>query len=181
MIALFLVTMFALPMAQLPLKALREETNTAYRMQLHRYGDLAFAEFKEELYQQKIPWKKLCTTKKEPLNEGKDVNICFTGVGNCKLHRTIAIKSCGKKGKNGEEWRLVTFDVKFTSPNVKKLWLRKAKSRKNPNKRVLSPIITFTYKILVGKDGLIAEAPAQESQAPSPIKDVVPELHTPSG
>src|ERR1043165_9034517 len=61
LIALFLVGVCALPLAQHPMKALQEETRSAYRMQLHRLADIAFAEFKEKIYQQEIPWKEICS------------------------------------------------------------------------------------------------------------------------
>jgi hypothetical protein len=170
MIALLLVTLCALPLAQLPTKALLEETNAAYRMQLHRYADLAFAEFKEQLYQQGIPWEKICSLKKAPIPtlEG-NVTIAFAARGEQVFHRTATLKSVGKKGKNGEECRLVTCDITFKSLQ-KSLWLTRTKK-----KGVTKPLRTFTYRLLVKKAGLVAEAP-QESAPPNPVKDIAQEL-----
>jgi len=165
MIALFLVSIYVLPLAQLPMKALREEINTSYRMQLHRYADLAFAEFKEQLYRQKIPWEKLCNTSSENMSV-ENVEISFAALGKRTLIRTVTLRSVGKKGKNTEEWRLVTFKVTFKSQE-KKLWLTRTK-KGNPK-----PACTFEYRLLVGKAGLAAPPPpAPELDPPKPVKEI---------
>ncbi len=173
MIALFLVGVVALPMAQLPMQAIQEEYRSAYRMQSQRLADLAFAEIKERLYKEEISWKEIS----KPRNEKavvfeKDVEISFEPPpgkkpnaykNTFKLEGTI--HSIGKKGKNSEEYRLATVRIKVT-PQVKKMKL--FRSKKN---RVTSRI--YTYQVLLAKT---SQAAALETTSPPPV----PEIKTPT-
>jgi hypothetical protein len=143
LIALFLAGMCALPLARLPMQALQEETKSAYRMQMHRLADLAFAKFKEKLYQEEISWKEITSPRGKKalivLDDKGIVEVGFKPLGIRKFIRKCTLYSVGKKGKSGEELRLATFQVKFTPQEKKYPLFGKSKA----------PV--FTYQILITK------------------------------
>ncbi len=156
MIALFLVGSFALPLARFPMQAIQEEFKSAYRMQAQRLADLAFAEIKEKLYKNEIPWKEIIkprNNKAVVLNDFPEV--AFDPLGKRTFSRQATIHSIGKMGKDSEEWRLATVRVKIT-PQEKKLKL--FRSKKNLVKSRI-----YTYQILINKSlptpPAIAEVP----------------------
>jgi hypothetical protein len=144
LIALFLVGVFALPMAQFPMQAMQEEYRSAYRMQSQRLADLAFAEIKEQLYKQEIAWEKIVS----PANEKAviledDVEISFDFLGKRTFNRLATIHSTGKKGADSNEYRLATVRIKMTPAEKKPKLFR---SKKN---RVESRV--YTYQVLLSK------------------------------
>ncbi len=145
MLGLYLVSLCTLPLAQLPMKALKKEIESAYRMQMHHFADLAFAQAKEKLYRQEISWKQLSSPSNDPTILCDDtIVIGFEPMGSRKFHRKGALHSVGKKTQNGEEWRLITFKVKFT-PQEKNYKLFTNKKGKKISSH------TFTYQALVNK------------------------------
>lgn len=136
MIGIFLICICVFPLVQLPTNALKEETKTAFRIQMHRHADLAFAQIKELLYRQEISWDNLSRPAKDkatPIND--KITIAFKPLGSREFHRSVLLHSVGKKNQNGEEWRLVTVKVKF-----RPLFFNKGESKAS---RI------FTYQILV--------------------------------
>ena len=144
MIALCLVATCALPLAQLPKRVIQEEFHSAYRLQAQRLADLAFAEIKEKLYQEKISWKEICS----PRGEGSCVldqiaDAPFGRLGVRKFLCKATLHSVGKTGKGSEEFRLATARVTVTPQES---GLKLFRTKKN---RVRSRI--FTYQILLSK------------------------------
>jgi hypothetical protein len=165
MIGLYLVALCALPLAQLPMKALKEETKSAYRMQMHRFADLAFAQVKEKLYRQEISWKQISSPSHHPAILFEDtITVGFEPLGSRQFNRKGTLHSVGKKAQNGEEWRLITFKVTFR-PREKKYQLF---FNKNGTK---ASSCTFIYQALVNKSNPAVQAPAQTEL----IKDITPE------
>lgn len=123
------------------MQALNEEIKSAYRIQLHRFADLAFAQMQEKLYKQEISWKQISSPSKNPAILIDDVMTisCEPLGGTRKCNRKVKIHSVGKKNQNGEEWRLVTIKVEF-NPIKKTPFFNKTPSK---------PVFTFTYKVLV--------------------------------
>ncbi len=146
LIALFLVSICVLPLAEIPMRALKEETKSAYRMQFHHYADLAFAEFKEKIYRQEIPWKQICSPN-EAKSEFRLEKPAFDSIGGRKFERKATFYSVGKKGKKGEEVRLVTFKISFKMQEERFSLFR---GKKNEKKDRYAPR-SFTYKMLVVK------------------------------
>ncbi len=145
MIALLLVGMCALPLAQLPIRAVQQEYKSAYRMQAQRLADLAFADIKEQLYSNKISWKEIVRGKKDPaIVLDKTVEISFEDKSKFKFARFGTLHSVGKKTPNGDEWRLVTFRVKMT-PVQKGFKLFRTK------KNLVESRI-YTYQVMVHKE-----------------------------
>ena len=146
MIGIFLICFCVFPLVRLPTRALNEETKTAYRVQLHRFADLACAKVKEMLYRQEISWKDISRTSKEaaiPIDD--TITIPLEPLGARKFRRKVLLHSVGKKDQDGEEWRLVTVKVKF-----RPLSFNKGES-KTPR--------TFTYQVLVNQKSNPAAQP----------------------
>ncbi len=161
LIALFLVGICALPLAEIPMKALTEETKSAYRMQMHRLADLTYAEFKEKLYKQEIPWKEICSPQNSKANfPVKSATVAFEPLGSRTFSQSADFHSVGKKGKNGEEIRLVTLKVAFKTKK-KFMLFQGGKKRSAP--------CVFTYQTLVVKSSP-TEQPSLEIAPTNPPK-----------
>jgi hypothetical protein len=156
LIALFLVGLCALPLAEIPMKTLRDEISSAYRMQFHHYADLAFAEFKEKIYQQEIPWKQICSPR-EAKSAFKLEKTLIDPIGGRAFERKATFYSVGKKGKKGEEIRLVTFIVSFKTKEKRFSLFR---GKKGVKKERYAPC-SFTYKMLVVKSSLEEQQPLE--------------------
>jgi len=141
LIALFLIGMCALPLARLPMKALQEEMNSAYRMHAQRLADLAFATLLEQLYTQEIPWKQIESPWKNRKVVLEDrVTVFIKSLGKKEFVRRATLHSVGKKSKEGDPWHLVTFRITIGSAE------KESKTFRKP------PL--FTYQVLVGKSAL---------------------------
>jgi hypothetical protein len=144
MIGIFLVCLCALPFAQMPIKALKEETKSAYRTQMHRFADLTFAQIQEKLYGQEISWQEISSASDHPIVVIDDmITISLEPLGTSKFQRKVSLHSKGKKDQKGEEWRLVTLRVRF-SPIEKNYHLFLNKTSSTVSR-------TFTYQILLNK------------------------------
>lgn len=138
------------------MRAIQEEIKSAFRMDVQRLGDLAFAEFKEKLYRQEIPWEKIASSTHEKAKIIDDVVILsLEPVGTRKFKRTATLHSVGKKGKQGEEWRLVTFRVEF-KPSESRLKLFRGKNKNKDS-------CTFVYQVLLEKKPNLPPASPQEN------------------
>ena len=147
MIALFLVGMCALPLAQLPMRAVQQEYKSAYRMQSQRLADLAFADIKEQLYRNEISWKEIARGKNDPgIVLDNTAEVSFDAKSKFKFARLGTLYSVGKKSSNGDEWRLVTFRLKMT-PVQKGFKLFRTK------KNLVESRI-YTYQLLVHKESV---------------------------
>jgi hypothetical protein len=154
LIALFLIGTCALPLAELPMRAVHEAIKTSYRMEMPRLADLAFAEIKGKLYRQEISWSDISSpSDNKAIVMGGDVTIAFEPFMTREFTRKGTLSSVGKKGKEGEEWRLVTFRIVF-KPKEKKYKLFRVKTRKKS-------WVAFSYQILVGKTGLSVPPPIE--------------------
>ncbi len=153
MIGLFLVGVLALPLAQIPTQAVKEEFKSAYRMQAQRLADLAFAQIKEELHRNEIPWKEIVKTRENKAVVLDDVvDVSFEPLNERKFLRFGTIHSVGeKKGDQSEEWRLATIRVTIT-PQQKGFKLFRTKKS-----AVESRI--FTYQVLIHKTSTPAPIP----------------------
>jgi hypothetical protein len=106
LIALFLVVTCALPLARIPIRALQKEFQSASAMEMHRLADLAFAEIKEKVYRHEIPWEQI-VKKTVVMNDSKE--LAQQPFYSKKITRVGTLTSVGKKRKDGQELRLVTF------------------------------------------------------------------------
>ena len=169
LIGIFLFGVCASPLIRLPLKALREETKNAYRMQMHRYADIAFSEVKEKLYRQEISWKEISSPANNPkvLPEEKIIIDLSKELGKRTFDRKVTLHSVGKKGQNGEEYRLATVKVTF-KPQEKKSDLFRVKKGSKISSR------TFIYKVFIKKAG-VAEQPQEQKELVTPVKETIPE------
>lgn len=162
MIALFLVGLCALPLAQFPTRAAKEEYNSAYRMQAQRLADLAFAEVKEKLYRQEISWKTISSAQSAksiiPI-DAMDVSI--DPPYKKKFSRQATIYSVGKKTQNAEQWRLATIRIKIT-PQQKGIKLFRSKKSTAASR-------VFTYQVLINKAPISETTPS--TLEPLPIKE----------
>jgi hypothetical protein len=149
LIALFLVTACVLPLARFPFLAAQEEFNSAYRLQVQRLADLACADIQEQLCKEEILWKDIIRSEKDKATVlDNKVTISFDPLGKRTFSVLGTLHSVGKKGPNGEEWRLATVSVNI-EPLKKEVKLFRTK------KRIMTARI-FTYQLLIHK----AVAPA---------------------
>lgn len=154
MIALSLVGMCVLPLAQVPRRAIEENLKRAYRLQTQRLADLAFADIKEKLYKEEISWKEVSSSQKEKtIVFDQTAEISFLPLGKKTFLLKGTLHSVGKKGKDSEEYRLATFRLKIT-PQQKGLALFR---NKKSNREVESRI--YTYQILLSKPTAAVAAP----------------------
>lgn len=162
MIALLLVGACALPLSQFPMRAIQEEYKSAYRMQAQRLADLAFADFKEKLYKEGIPWKEISRARKDKTIVLNDVvEVSFEPLGKRKFLRLGTLHSVGKKAQNSDEWRLATFRVKIT-PQQKGFKLFRTKKSS-----VASRI--FTYQVFISKTSAPATPTPSPETPPLPV------------
>lgn len=158
LIALVLVGLCIFPLATVPLSALKEDYNSAYRMQTQRLADLAFADVKQKLYSQELPWKEIVKSRTEKIFLLKDsLDVHLEPQRKRKFLRQVTLKSRLKKGLNSEEWFLATFNVTIT-PEDKKIQLFRTKKKKIP-----CASRTFVYQVLIGKTAVAAPLPPQEN------------------
>lgn len=144
LIAVVLVGMCALPLAQIPMRALQQEYHSAYRLQAQRLADLAFADIKERLYKKEIPWKQIINPSDKKATVLEDtVEVAIEPLGTRKFIRRGTLHSVGKKNKKGEECRLATIQITIM-PVEKKLRLFRGK--KHPQRSC-----SFNYQLPLSK------------------------------
>ncbi len=93
LIALSLTLTCALPMASLPSRALKEEIAIAYDAQARRLADLAFAQLKERLYKNEIPWEQIarCQEGRQDLFEDT-YTVSLPSAGTRKFKGKVSLK-----------------------------------------------------------------------------------------
>lgn len=156
LIALFLVGFCALPLARMPMKSLSEQYKSATRVHMRRLANLAFKEVLEKLYINEIAWKDLGKSQKVIIEDVVAADI--PAVGKQKFERRGTLSAAGKKGKNGDDLRLVTFKIRLQPEN-------------KPSEH--SPI--FTYKVLAKRPSA-PPPPPPDTNPPAPG----PELSKPA-
>lgn len=93
-----LSSQLALLLAQFRMQAAQEEFKSAYRMQVPRLADLAFAEIKEKLHRNEIPWKKLAKSRENKAIVHDDVvNVSFEPLNERKFLRIGTLHSVEKR------------------------------------------------------------------------------------
>ncbi len=114
LIALTLVSFFALPLIRTPLETLHQETACLIRMQLELESDLVLAEIRTRLYQNTIPWDKL--NNGEPYKEESNSTLVeLPGVFKQPFKQEILLTAGReKKGVQGELYRLINIIISFT-------------------------------------------------------------------
>jgi len=160
MIALTLVGTCILPLSELPMRAIREEFRSAYRMQSQRLADLAFAKVKEKLHKEEISWKEISKTRGDrAIVLTDDFNVCLEPAKKKEdlVQRKFLILgtlySVGKQGQNSEEWRLATVCIRVT-PEQKKFKLFRTKKGTKESR-------TYTYQVLIHKTAAADSAPIE--------------------
>ncbi len=117
LIALSLFALCILPLVQLPLNALKVEIKSYQQLQLQRASELICLETEVQLFQQKISWKALaCNSQEKYLLRDEILTIDLPGWGDKKFqNRCFLWTARKKKGKNGEEHRLLTLETRLRS------------------------------------------------------------------
>ncbi len=130
LIALFLIVTCALPLAQIPMRALQKEFKSAQAMEMHRLADLAFAEIKEKAYLHEIPWEQI-VKKTVVMNDSKE--LTQQPFYSTQIKRVGTISSVGKKRKDGQELRLVTFRLVLSHSSQTQRFVYQFLVTKDPN------------------------------------------------
>lgn len=157
LIALALFSLCILPLASMPIHALTQEIMACQRMQLQRLADLAFADVKAMLYQNAIAWEELDSSKSNKALVLKD-SVVLKGkeIGTRTINRDCFVwSSSRKKGKDQEEYRLVTVEIRLTTPQQGKFFLFKNQRRNS---------LSFYYRVFIVQQN---ENPIQD---PSSLK-----------
>lgn len=144
MIGLFLLSVCALPFAQFPFTALREEMFSVHRMQAGWVADLVFAKIKEKCIRNEIPWKEIAKSAGEWVNV-KQIDI--GEIGDKFWKYSVQLRSRGKKGQNNEQFYLSTFTVEIT-PKEKGLKLFPKKKERIAEKK-------YKYQLLLTQDSTL--------------------------
>ncbi len=96
LIALALISLFALPLVRAPLETIHEETKALCKLEVERNADLAFAEIKELFYKQAIPWDSF--SKERPIS----YSLSPQTIGTRTFERTAHIYVSYEKEIEGE-------------------------------------------------------------------------------
>lgn len=115
LIALFLVGIVALPLADLPVRALREEVKSIYRLQAESLSNQFLSLVKEKLYTNEIAWNEIikATERKIPIFE--DQCLLSFPPYHKTLQRKCFLRSIGIKKQGMEEWHLMIARIELTS------------------------------------------------------------------
>ncbi len=152
LIAITLIGTLALPVVNFPLQALREEIKSIYRIETQRLADKTFAEFKADLYSQKIRWEDLAQPRKNKVKILDDlIQLSLEPLSPRKFKRKATVHSCLRE-QEGQQWRLVTFYVTF-APCDKQTPLFRGQfaAKKDKRKKRIPESYIFTYQVVVGK------------------------------
>jgi hypothetical protein len=135
---------------------------------MHRYADIAFSEVKEKLYCQEITWKEISSPANNPkVLPQKEITIDLNKeLGKRTFNRKVTLHSVGKKGQNGEEYRLATVKVTF-KPKEKKSDLFRVRKGSKISSR------SFVYKVFIKKAGVAAQ-PQEQKELVTPVKETIP-------
>ncbi len=117
LIAFSLVTIFAFPLIFNPLNRLNKELGKLEQIETERLSELLLSEVKENLYLNKVPWKKIPTKKpKVPFQEFKAQDYTFS-LGDIKKLRNVHFDiflywdKAPLKDKGGREFGVLNCDL----------------------------------------------------------------------
>ncbi|MES2122798.1 MAG: hypothetical protein V4492_08505, partial [Chlamydiota bacterium] len=159
---LFLLSTCALPLVHLPMQTLQEAMKSAWRIQMHHYADLAFAEIKEKVYTKQIDWDALSSPRaNKNLILSDEVVYALPSTGKRTFCRKGFLHSVGKKTNEDKEFRLVTCTIEFQTKD--RLRLFKLRKRKRDT---VSYAYQFTVEKVKGISAPLADA------VPPPLKDL---------
>lgn len=122
MIAIALVSLCALPLALSPLQTLKKEIELLEKLECERIAEVSFAEIKEELLRNEIPWKELSTSKKEKnINPLRPYTFSLRGIGYREIKRQYKIFCPNEKeGAKGKMYRHLLISLELFYPSNKK-------------------------------------------------------------
>jgi hypothetical protein len=113
-IALTLVMLCVLPYLRIPSGVVRQELLFIQRLELQHVSDRTCALVKERIYTGEISWEQICHPKEKKVLIIDDiVSLPIKELAKQRYSRRCYLYSCGKKGPNNEEYRLVTVKVLF--------------------------------------------------------------------
>lgn len=121
LIALSIVSLCIVPLVRTPFAAFKKEIESLEKIELQRIAELTFAEVKEQLYKNEIPWKIISEKNAdEPLKTkitvslGKNINHDY--------EQSLFLWSKKiENGKNNEEYSLFNAKIVFSGlPPLKK-------------------------------------------------------------
>lgn len=114
LIALALISLFAIPLVRAPLETIHEETKSLCTLELERNANLAFAEVKELFYTQSIPWDSF--SKEIPLVQPLGTQTIGTRI----FEKTARIHVSKEKViRGGQTMRKLGVTLTFASPGLK--------------------------------------------------------------
>ncbi|MBS0620735.1 MAG: hypothetical protein JSS61_04680 [Verrucomicrobia bacterium] len=141
LIGIFLIGLCAAPLARLPLRALREEIKSCYRLQLSRLADVQCAEIQAQLLRNEIPWEEISTRyHSRKARDLPPVRVSLGALGKMQFNCKYELYSTGKVDPDGTELRLTTLKISFLEKGLP-LFLGRKKDRS-----------TFTYQMLLKKN-----------------------------
>lgn len=121
-IALFLITICLLPIAQNPIFFLKSQIISLEKMDLERIADLSFSEIKEKLYKNEIPFDEIIKNEeKSKLYNLKDEYILLDKFPQKQVLRNFKICQVkDKKGPGGAKYKLCRVNVFLEMPKKQK-------------------------------------------------------------
>lgn len=137
LIAMLITTSFTFPLAMLPMRALREEMKSLYRMQASRLADVGYAHLREELFNRQVSWDALEKGERAPVFVFEDTCFCSLSPSKSKsFKRTGTVKLINKKIKDADEWCLLMAVIEIKPVQTKEFSLFKKKTeRKKDHKK----------------------------------------------
>lgn len=123
LIALFLVTLVAIPLLTKPIFMYRSEMSALEEMERERLATESFVEIQETLLNNRIPWEKLPKEGEESSFRLPSRFISLPESEPKLIERSFALqchKGKEKEGQNNELYRLLTVKISFSPPLKKK-------------------------------------------------------------
>ncbi len=121
LIALILVSLFAVPLILGPIRSFRQEMQGFEALEAERLADWTFAEIKEQLHRNQIPWSQIPSFKQTkgpfPLKPEK---VLIPGRADKLVERQFSLYGKGeKKNLDGDILRMIYVKIEF-SPSLGK-------------------------------------------------------------
>ena len=135
LIAVLLVSICLIPLIRTPINSYRSEIEWLEEMEKERLAEWAFAEVKEKLLKNEIPWEKipLPGAEAQPF-ELPQAQIQIPGC-QPKSVNISCVLSCGKQkekiGFNGEIYRMLTVSLQFDPPASNSIQFDRPASKKS--------------------------------------------------
>lgn len=136
LIAMTLFSLCVIPFVQFPFRTLRDAIHYYQRLELERLTDITLTQIETQLFQNSIPWGSFeCNRKNKYLFPKEVIAIDVTGEKKALFEKTCALwTSRKKKGKNGENYRLLTLEIAW---------------KPQPSKKNAPPIFKRHHQVLV--------------------------------